>query len=37
MAYATGKMQRDLRKLRVRQPELIENHQCFLWEIANYN
>ena len=31
-ARVGGKMRRDLRKLRVRQPELIQNHRRFLSE-----
>ena len=36
-ARVGGKMRRDLRKLLVRQPELIGNHRRFLSEAVNHN
>jgi hypothetical protein len=36
-ARVRGKMRGDLRKLRVRKPELVENHRRFLSEAVNHN
>jgi hypothetical protein len=36
-ARAVGKIRRDLRKPRVRQSELVENHRRFLSEAVNQN
>ena len=36
-ARVGGKMRRNLRKLRVRQPELVQNYRRFLSEAVNHN
>jgi hypothetical protein len=36
-ARVRGKMRSDLRKLRIRKPELVKNHRRFLSEAVNHN